>query len=176
MSQILTLRSEAFPEEYGFNSDGLIERMIQSFGSPVSPYANADRLIWITPYHCEAKHDTPSEENIICSLIVVPPVERNDRLMYVEDRRNPELLSSCTLIQCKVDDIEVTELYGLATFAEYQKQGLGKDLLLRLFQKLSTLQKDSLTNTRLLQNKYVWLFYKKNKEHLKTLYEIKNIP
>ncbi len=171
MPQILNLRSEAFPEDYGFNSEGLKSRMIKLFGTNVAAHANADKLLWITPYHCEPIPDTPSEENIICSLIVVPPVERNDRLMYLGDRRVPNLLSSCTLIKCKVDDIEVTELYGLATFAEYQKQGLGKDLLLRVLQMLSNLHAGALTNTRLLQNKYIWLFYKKEKSHLKTLYE-----
>ncbi len=171
LPQILALRSEAFPEEFGFGSQGLKDLMIKLFKQEVSPFPNAQYLIWLTPYHCEVKPDTPSEQNLIFSLVVVPPVDRNERLAYMGDIREPILLSSCSLIKCAVDDLEVFELYGLATFAKYQKMGLGKDLLLRVLQKLSNKNKGGPTNTRTIQDKYVWLFYKKEKEHLKKLYE-----
>jgi ribosomal protein S18 acetylase RimI-like enzyme len=168
MEQILDLRAEAFPEEYGIGSNGLKEKMISIFGEEVIPYVNASHLIWMQPYHCEATPDTPAERNIVYSLIVVPPVEKNARF-YTTNMREPNLLSSCSIIHCKVDDIQVIELYGLATYAQYQKQGLGRDLLERTLQSLSKLATP--TNTRLLANKYIWLFYDKTKEHLKNLYE-----
>ncbi len=168
MEQILILRGEAFPEDYGYESEGLKEKMISLFGEEVSPLANAANLIWIEPYHCKADPDSLAERNVVHSLITVPPVEKNARF-YATNMRVPLLISSCSIIKCKVDNLDVMELYGLATFAAYQKQGFGKDLLLRVLQGLSTLTKP--TDVRLLENKYVWLFYKKEKEHLKRLYE-----
>ncbi len=168
MEQLLTLRSEAFPEEYGIGSKALEEKMISIFGEKVSPYANAEPLLWIEPYHCKALPGTPAENNLISSLIVIPPLEKNSHL-YARNMRVPQLISSCTVIRCKVDDLDVMEIYGVATFAKYQKQGFGKDLLERTLQRFSKLTTP--TNTRLLENKYVWLFYEKGKEHLKRLYE-----
>ena len=175
--QLLRLRQEAFPEDYGVGTEGLKDRMKSVFGHDVDVHANAEALLWISPYHCTPAANSEAEKNYICSLLTIPPVNKDYEKYLVQrgknrrDAQSPSLLSSCTLIHCKVNEKQVTELYGLATFEKYQKRGLGKDLLQRVLQTLCKTTSSGLTNTRPLENQYVWLFYKKQKMHLKKLYE-----
>lgn len=154
MNQILTLRQEAFPEEYSKKID-------------------SDE-IWEAPVHC--KLDESSIKNFMYTLFYYTDSAEEQYKENIEWSKTsgglgqwvqqivemPTVISNCSLSICDLNkELRIAELVGVATGANYQKQNFGTKLLVGVLNSISD---------KTLKIDYVWLHYDRTKPHLKNFY------
>lgn len=197
MPQIYLLRAEAFPEEYGRDSDGLNKRLLNVFGksssstmmengilkSTVSPYSNAEHILFESPIHCEKKPGTLSTINFVDSLYFFTEEElkkeKNYKSMGSTIKPEPSLISSCAYTLCELPSgVNIAELVGVATFEKYQGQGFASKMLRKVFNYLSTIgsvnikiSKGEVATNSNDTVEYVWLYYDRTNPELGDFYE-----